>query len=77
MRTLREQELKIYLDVEKPPNLSYFSLLGFQDAPPPSLGLGLRPKSSGLYKGAHFSKSAVREQGAVREQEPFGSRVIQ
>ncbi len=42
MRTLREQELKIYLDVEKPPNLSYFSLLGFQDAPPI---IGPRPQA--------------------------------
>ena len=79
MRTLREQLERIenISRCRKTAQPLLFLSVRFPRCPPPSLGLGLRPTSSGLYKGAHFSKSAVREQGAVREQEPFGSRVIQ
>ena len=62
--------MKIYLDVEKPPNLVLFLSIMFLRPPPspPALGLGLRPKPSGLYKGAQILQVSVREQGSVREQ---------
>jgi len=69
MRTLREQELKIYLDVEKPPNLSYFSLLGFQDAPPPHHWASASGRNPQAYIKAPISP---RVQFESREQ--FGSK---
>jgi len=70
MRTLREQLERIenISRCRKTAQPLLFLSVRFPRCPPPSLGLGLRPKSSGLYKGAHFSKSQFES----REQ--FGSK---